>query len=452
MRSRLEQSQIHVLPENTHLRRISGQPSLHQSPQARSNRRLALVACTVLASMCLLILVILQAQRADEVLDEATAQTLRDYTGYSSRLMGGEVLRRFADQRVHILAPVSGSARRPVPAPKLEDIVARGDVSFRQLGMASDSAIGYFRVDMQSGALESRGGNGGTLAANAVDSLRAVVAARTQTGEPDLIVLSNHGVSYSVAYAPLVTPDGTVAAVYGFTYTRAKSVAAIAKRVFRETPLLPTSYTGVRWNYDTSRVSPGEVVNDSLLVMRITDRAGTTLWASANGPAAGGEPYNGSTVLSTKAGGMVVESAMRPATERTLIPMVVRRAQRWSLGALLMLTLLLAAVSLIALGGERMSAQARRAEAMQQLALGLRHELNNALASVMLNAEILGEDMPPDSAARERMQAIVEQAERMRVVLRRLEKADRLDSVVPYLNEGYMVDLSTTETRAVPGA
>lgn len=224
-------------------------------------------------------------------------------------------------------------------------------------------------------------------------------------------------------------------------------MAAIAQRVFRETPLLPTSFTGVRWNYDTTRVNPGDVVNDSLLVMHISDRAGRTLWESADAAAGGQSAHLIKTVMSTAAGGIVVESAIRPAAERSLIPVVVRRAQRWSLGALLTLTLLLAAVSLVALGGERLGARARRVEAMQQLALGLRHELNNALASVMLNAELIGEDGALDQSARERVQAIVEQAERMRVVLRRLEKADRLDVVVPYLNEGYMVDPSTRTGR-----
>ena len=144
----------------------------------------------------------------------------------------------------------------------------------------------------------------------------------------------------------------------------------------------------------------------------------------------------------------MVETALLPAGEPTLIPNIVRRAQRWSLRALLALTIMLAAVSLIALGGERAGARARRANAMKQLALGLRHELNNALASVMLNAELLSEDQL-DAAQRERLDAIIEQADRMRNVLRRLEKSERLDVMVPYLNEGFMVDLSAAEPSAM---
>ncbi len=84
---------------------------------------------------------------------------------------------------------------------------------------------------------------------------------------------------------------------------------------------------------------------------------------------------------------------------------------------------------------------------MQQLALGLRHELNNALASVMLNAELLSEEESLDEGQRERLKAIVEQSDRMRGVLRRLEKTDQLDVVVPYLTEGFMVDLSSPADR-----
>jgi signal transduction histidine kinase len=92
---------------------------------------------------------------------------------------------------------------------------------------------------------------------------------------------------------------------------------------------------------------------------------------------------------------------------------------------------------------------------MQQLALGLRHEINNALASVMLNAELFAEEDGLDAEQRARVVAIVEQSDRMRRVLRRLEKAERFDVVVPYLNEGYMVDLSAaadeTPSRKQPG-
>lgn len=418
------------------------------SPETRSTLRLALVACAVLATVGVFAVVSLQARRAEDALDESAARTLRDYTGYAGRMMGAEVLRRFAEQRAGILAPVSGSARRAVAAPALADIVTRGDAYFATFGPSHDPGFGYFRLDLRTGALEGTGGMRGPLAAPVADTLRAVLADTPVVSEPDVLIVTIDHVPYSVAFARLVERDGRATAAYGFTYTRALGVGAMAERVFRETPLLPASYAGLRWNYDTTSVSAGEVMNESLLGMRVTDRAGHVLWQSKGAAAGDASSYRATVVLSTAPGGVVVETALLPAGEPTLIPNIVRRAQRWSLRALLALTIMLAAVSLIALGGERAGASARRANAMKQLALGLRHELNNALASVMLNAELLSEDQL-DAAQRERLDAIIEQADRMRNVLRRLEKSERLDVMVPYLNEGFMVDLSAAEPSAM---
>ena len=399
----------------------------------------------MLATVVVLALVTLQARRAESALDEAVSHTLRDYTGYAGRMMGAEVLRRFAEQRASILSPVTGSAGRAVPAPALEEIIQRANQHQVTHGTNTDPGIGYFRLDLRTGAMEARGAVHGQLGVRIADTLPKIAVPRASLDQPDIAVVEQGGIPYSVAFARLIAPNGKPIAVYGFTYTRSPGIAAVADEVFRETPLLPISFAGPRWNYDTTRVMPGEVVNDSLLAMRITDRGGHALWQSRGWSSSASSPYGERVVLRTSAGGIVVESALRPASEPTLVPTVVRRAQRWSLGALVMVTMLLAVVSLLALRGERRGARARRAEAMQQLALGLRHELNNALASVMLNAEVLREEGGLDADLRERLQAIVEQAERMRRVLRRLEKTDRLDVVVPYLNEGFMVDLSSTQ-------
>ena len=437
------------LPVNSNLttllRRIREQWSL--SSQSRTTARLAVVACTVLATVGVLVLVTFQARRAEHELDAAAAHSLRDYAGYAGRLMGGEVLRRFSEQRAAILSPVSGSAHRAVPAPMLADISDRGAHYLATTSTTDDPGIGYFRLDLATRALERRGAVRGSFGVRIADTLRALVASGRAGRDPGILAIEHEGVSYGVAFAPLLDHGGRPSAVYGYTYTRPLAVAAVADRVFRETPLLPISFSGSRWNYDTTDVRPGEVVNDSLLAMRITDRAGHVLWSSKGATGTASAPYAEQIVLRTSPGGIVVESSLRPAGEPSLIPGIVRNAQRWSLRALLALTVLLAVVSLIALGGERIGARGRRTEAMQQLALGLRHELNNALASVMLNAELLGEEESLDTAQRERLQAIVEQTDRMRTVLRRLEKPDHLNVVVPYLNEGYMVDLSPMPER-----
>jgi signal transduction histidine kinase len=151
------------------------------------------------------------------------------------------------------------------------------------------------------------------------------------------------------------------------------------------------------------------------------------------------------TVPGSPAGGATLETALRPGGQPAEPLAAALRAQRWWTSALLLLTVMLAAISIVATFSERAAARARRAEAMQQLALGLRHELNNALASVLLNAELVAEARGLDDSGRERIAAITEQAERMRDVLRRLEHRERLDVIVPYLGDGFMVDLSARE-------
>jgi nitrogen-specific signal transduction histidine kinase len=84
---------------------------------------------------------------------------------------------------------------------------------------------------------------------------------------------------------------------------------------------------------------------------------------------------------------------------------------------------------------------AERTRPMQQLTTGLRHELNNALASVMLESQMLAasDDASPD--ARYAGAAIAEQADRMRKALRRLDNVERLP-VVNYIEGKSMVDLT----------
>ena len=421
------------------------------SAQALSNTRLALVACTLLATVGVLLVVTLQARGAQDALDEASSHTLRDYSGYAGRALGADLLRRFAEQRALILSPVIGSSGRDIRPPTVQEIARAGDASFAKVGGAPDSMLGYFRYVPSSGEIQGIGGVRDTFALRIADTMRTVAARFKAGATASILALDWRQGVYSVAFAPFYDVRGNLVAIYGFTYTRSAVVAKVAGRVFREVPLLPVSFAGSRWNYDTTRVRAGEVANDSLLAMRVRDRRGRELWGTRDAARVfASSPYGSRAVLSTNAGGVVVEAALRPGAEPLLVSTIARRAQRWALSGSIALAILLVMVSLIALRGERQGTQARRVEAMQQLALGLRHEINNALASVLLNAELLHEDRAMSSEQRERLDAIVEQAERMRKVVRRLENSDKLDVLVPYLNEGLMVDLSPTRERELP--
>jgi PAS domain S-box-containing protein len=87
---------------------------------------------------------------------------------------------------------------------------------------------------------------------------------------------------------------------------------------------------------------------------------------------------------------------------------------------------------------------AARSAALRQLSLGLRHEMNNALAALSMEAEMLAMGtLDPD--ARASVVTIVDQARRLSAMLRRLDNVETLD-VVHYLEGESMLDLSERPT------
>ncbi len=88
---------------------------------------------------------------------------------------------------------------------------------------------------------------------------------------------------------------------------------------------------------------------------------------------------------------------------------------------------------------ERITSERRLA--LQQLALGLRHELNNALAGLILETELLSGAGTGYERYRESVASIQSQVWRIHEVLRRLDDVDVLPTK-PYLDRGLMIDLS----------
>lgn len=88
---------------------------------------------------------------------------------------------------------------------------------------------------------------------------------------------------------------------------------------------------------------------------------------------------------------------------------------------------------------ERLSAE--RVTALEQLALGLRHEINNALAGLLLETEILAEQPDLPERVRRGLGIVETQAQRIHGVLRRLENAEALHTR-PYGSSDTMIDLS----------
>jgi|GEM_PF-3417134 len=97
---------------------------------------------------------------------------------------------------------------------------------------------------------------------------------------------------------------------------------------------------------------------------------------------------------------------------------------------------------------ERLTAERRTA--LQQLTLGLRHELNNALAGLVLETELLGGAGGEPGRYRDSVTSIQNQVWRIHDVLRRLDDVDALRTK-PYLDRGLMIDLSEPAGDRVGG-
>ncbi len=117
---------------------------------------------------------------------------------------------------------------------------------------------------------------------------------------------------------------------------------------------------------------------------------------------------------------------------RSLYPLYLVVA---ALGAILL------TVSLVAFCDAVSRRESERERAIRDLTTGLRHELNNALASILLEAQLLAEapSVPDDACVTGA--TIAEQAERMCAALRRLDHVEQLP-VVNYLKDRSMVDFA----------
>lgn len=94
-------------------------------------------------------------------------------------------------------------------------------------------------------------------------------------------------------------------------------------------------------------------------------------------------------------------------------------------------------------GPEELTAllRAERTRALQELAVGIRHEVNNTLAALLANAQVLAESAGLDAVGREAARAIEFEVFRLAKVTERLQRVEELPRV-PYLGSVVMIDVS----------
>jgi phospho-acceptor domain-containing protein len=411
------------------------------SPSPPRSWRAALVVACLAGTTVVCAILATEVRQANAAIDEVSARTLQNYATSAGRILGTEAIRRSRELRTKLFGPLVGTVIVGGTAPSLATFAQRAESLFASEHYEPDPFRGYMRVDVRTRKWE------GVLAM--ADTERAGVVldtllARTRAGvRSPLIALPGTREPIIISTSTLADSAGHQY-VYVVTQTRATNFRHAMQATMKTVPLLPPSFAGTAWDMDPPNEVANQPANDSLIGVRINAADGTLLYAS---PHWFGGPYRGRYKFQTGPGTFTIVTVLRPSLATLLVPAVVRTAGRSLYIGLGLVGCFLLAVSLIAFWGEMSHQTAERARSMQRLTTGLRHELNNALASVMLESQMLAASEEASADARYAGVAIAEQAERMRKVLRRLDDVDRLP-VVSYFEGRSMVDL--TGERSAP--
>ncbi len=405
------------------------------SPAQRRSWRAVLVVACLAGTLVVCAILATEVRQANAALYAASSRTLGDYATAAGRVLGTEAIRRDNEFHIRLFGPLRGTVVVDGTAPPLSSFAQRAESLYRAAGFGADPYRGYLRVDLRTRRWQGLMALTDSVRANLlIDTI--MIRARSGGGSP---ILAFPGAPSRIIFATAaVTGSDGVRYVYAITQTRATNFKHAMQATMETVPLLPPSFTGTAWNMSLPDGVANHPANDSLIGVRVTAADGTLLYSS---PHWYGGPYRGSYKFQSGPDGFSVETVLRPSLATRLVPAVVRAAGRTVYIGLGLVGCFLLAVSLIAFWGEMSHQTSERARHMEQLTTGLRHELNNALASVMLESQMLAasDDASPDS--RYAGAAIAEQAERMRKVLRRLDNIEHLP-VVNYIDGKSMVDLA----------
>jgi len=387
--------------------------------------------CVVLAS---------EVRDARAALRATAAQTLHDYTGYVGRVIGTELFRAAQTERDDLFASVSHATQGPPIS--VDQFAHSADSVFTAMHHRPDPLRGYERLDLTTFDWTARAALADSAFGRVVaDTMMAMRRSPQVFPSSGVMVVAINGQPVSLYYR--ITNDSVAHRLYAYIVTQARSAVfdQIVGQTIATVPLLPPSFTGSRWDVDAP-VKP-RLPNDSLVGVRIIGIDGAVLYRSTNWFHS---PYHERYQFQTGPGGFTIETSLRPGLEQRLVPASVEQASRTVYISLALLGAFLLAVSFVAFWGEMRQREAHRSRALRQLTTGLRHELNNALASVLLEAQLLETSPDTNAQVHESAAAIAEQAQRMRDVLRRLDHVEHLP-VVDYIDGQSMFDLAATSTH-----
>ncbi|HET7457622.1 MAG TPA: HAMP domain-containing sensor histidine kinase, partial [Gemmatimonadaceae bacterium] len=342
----------------------------------------ALLGALLALTLGLAALLAYEAQQAVRSHRLSAERALRDYAAFAA----WELLAK-ADDAVRValgsaLAPaVAAKAASPYEALTPPDVLAESARdALRCERPADDAGRFYFRIDLRTGALATSGAvPPAATRAWVADTVAAELRRRVGPGTPPAVVVgagrgAGRAVAFGVKYAPFDAP----LAAYGVVTCASALGGPLFRAVMAQHPLLPAAVAG-----------PG-VPNDSLLVVRVDDGAGRTLFRSATAdatpsPFAATASLDGSATAA--AAGLTATAALRPAAAARLLAGrgdAPERSRLPVLVAALALTAALAGVALLQLRREQELARLRA-----EFTSSVSHELRTPLAQILLFGETL---------------------------------------------------------------
>ena len=307
---------------------------------------------------------------------QAVEEALDEYARYAARTFMREVSVQNILLRTSSLSPVLGASAYPDDTPLgLREVAAVArSVLDDEVAFADDPWRGFFLLDLRTDAYEALERADDPLVEAAVRE--AVAETRAQfdsTHIPIGVLRTLHGEVVRLMYAPRRNAAGEVIAVYGYTIHHERSGSALAAGVARRQPLLPPSVM------DSTPRPSSAATPDSMVRVWVTDTTGTVLYQSS-------DRYTSSAygTYEVAASGLTSHAMLHPKLADELRGTLLNDDRRRLQFALPILSLVLAAVTILHLWRERELVRARR-----DFVASVSHELRTPLAQIRMFSETL---------------------------------------------------------------
>ncbi|HEU4641481.1 MAG TPA: HAMP domain-containing sensor histidine kinase [Gemmatimonadaceae bacterium] len=391
------------------------------SPSPRSSRSLGIVALLALAVVLVAVLAY-QAQDAARSHRRTAERALHDYASFANWQLTQQAKNSLLTTIITSLAFPASSVNPRDLQPSLFSPAEVEEVARRTVRWCDclDSARYFFRYDWKDGTFrttDTRLSDADLAWARdtVVEHVKAMPPVPERRplsyGSPDGqygplrqlgVVLTNdsyvmiagerHGEQQLLVFVVARDPtDGTPVVVYGYETPPAPFVWSAFSLLERRTPLLPPSLLG-------------DIPQDSVVAIAVTDRAGRPIYRSWRALDSG---YTARDTLESNFGELVVSLGLRPRVADRLLVGGLPQSRLGILLAIFALTAGLLAVALVLMRRQQELAQLRT-----DFVSGVSHELRTPLAQIRWFAELLHMGKLRSDEERARSAGIIDQEAR----------------------------------------